>query len=294
MSGSRNQPPARSFPTEVAARYRVRFAKRGPLRFTSHRDVARAFERAVRRGGVPITWSSGFTPHPRLSWAGAAPTGVASEAEYVEMGLAVDVEPERLRVALDDALPHGLDVLHVARSRPGALADLLEASEWLLRLDGVEPAAARAAVASFLAVERLGVEKRTKSGLKEVDVRGPVVALEVLEGVPGDDATGAAGTPARAPAQGAGRGAPGEPGGADVPRAILRLVVRQVTPAVRPDDVLAGLRAVADLDGSSPLVATRLAQGALRADGGIADPLAPDPDAAPAGVGAAADPPPGP
>ena len=279
MTGSKVQPPARSFPTEVVARYRVRFAKRGPLRFTSHRDVARAFERAVRRGGVPITWSSGFTPHPRLSWAGAAPTGVASEAEYVELGLAVDVEPERLRAALDAALPHGLDVLQVARSSPGALADLLQVGGWHLRLDGIAPAQARAAVEVFLAQESVEVEKRTKSGMRLVDVRGPVVSLAVEDEPGGADPTG--GAPADRPEGG-------------TPRAILRLVVRQVTPAVRPDDVLTGLRAVADLDGSSPLVATRLAQGALRADGGIADPLAPDPGAADAGVGAAADGPPRP
>ena len=185
-----------------------------------------------------------------------------------------------MRAALDDALPRGLDVLQVARSSPGSLADLLQVGEWHLRLDGVEPAAARAAVDAFLAEESVEVEKRTKSGLRSVDVRGPVVALQVE---PEDDLAAGAG----------GDGSPDRPDPA-VPRAILRLVVRQVVPAVRPDDVLAGLRAVADLDGSSPLVATRLAQGALRADGGIADPLAPDPGAADAGVGAAADGPPGP
>jgi radical SAM-linked protein len=76
-------------------RVRLRFAKRGRLRFTSHRDV----QRAVRRAGVPIAWSAGFSPHPRLSWAGAVPTGAASEAEYVEVGLAEAVDPEVLRAA---------------------------------------------------------------------------------------------------------------------------------------------------------------------------------------------------
>jgi len=55
----------------------VRYAKRGRLRFTSHRDFGRAFERAVRRAGVPIAFSSGFSPHPRISYAGAASTGHA-------------------------------------------------------------------------------------------------------------------------------------------------------------------------------------------------------------------------
>ena len=92
-------------------RIRLRYAKRGPLRFTSHRDFARAFERALRRAAVPIAFSQGFTPHPKISYASAAPTGVASEAEYLEIGLDRAVEPETVRRALDSALPPGLDVL---------------------------------------------------------------------------------------------------------------------------------------------------------------------------------------
>src|ERR1700754_583388 len=66
-------------------RVRLRFAKRGRLRFLSHRDVARSFERAVRRAGVPVAHSHGFSPHPRLSWIGAAPTGSAPGAEDLEI-----------------------------------------------------------------------------------------------------------------------------------------------------------------------------------------------------------------
>src|SRR3954464_9499182 len=74
-------------------RVRVRFAKRGRLRFLSPRDVARSLEAAVRRAGVPVAHSHGFSPHPRLSWIGAAPTGSASEAEDVELGLTEALEP---------------------------------------------------------------------------------------------------------------------------------------------------------------------------------------------------------
>ena len=65
----------------------VRYAKRGKMRFASHRDVARAFERGVRKAGLPIAYSAGFTPHPKISYAGGAPTGVASEAEYLSLAL---------------------------------------------------------------------------------------------------------------------------------------------------------------------------------------------------------------
>src|SRR5256885_4987898 len=96
---TKNQPPGGQEP--VVQRIRLRYAKRGPMRFTSHRDFARAFERAVLRAGVPIAFSHGFSPHPRISYASAAPTGVASEAEYLEIGVRRRVEPDQVRDALD-------------------------------------------------------------------------------------------------------------------------------------------------------------------------------------------------
>src|SRR3982750_5031366 len=90
-------------------RVRVRFAKRGRLRFLSHRDVARSFERAVRRAAVPVAHSHGFSPHPRLSWIGAAPTGAASEAEFMEIGLTTPVDPAEPAEALEAALQAGGD-----------------------------------------------------------------------------------------------------------------------------------------------------------------------------------------
>ena len=81
----------------------------------------RAFERAVVRARLPMAYSSGFHPHPRISYAGAAPTGAASEAEYLEIGLAEVVDPADVAAALAEALPDGLDVLTVVES-PGRLA----------------------------------------------------------------------------------------------------------------------------------------------------------------------------
>src|SRR5688500_3098841 len=121
-------------------RLRLRYAKRGPLRFTSHRDFARAFERALLRANVPIAYSQGFTPHPKISYASAAPTGVASEAEYVEIALREPVDPVELRAALDAALSPGLDVLEVVETPlhgGGGLADRIDASRWRIELPGV-------------------------------------------------------------------------------------------------------------------------------------------------------------
>jgi radical SAM-linked protein len=236
----------------VVQRIRLRYAKRGPLRFTSHRDFARAFERALRRAGAPIAFSQGFTPHPKISYASAAPTGVASEAEYLEIGLRARVEPAELRAALDAALPPGLDVLDAVEATGGSLADRVQASRWRVELPGVEVGVLTAAVAAFRAAAEVPVERLTKQGRRTFDARAAVSSIDVVE------ATGAP----------SGVGA--------VPCAILDLVVRQVTPSVRPDDVLTGLRVVADLEPPVPPRATRLAQGTVTAQGEIVDPLEAD------------------
>lgn len=236
-------------PPPVVQRVRMRYAKRGRLRFTSHHDFTRALERALRRAGVPMAYSAGFTPHPKISYIGtAAPTGVASDAEYLELGLASVVDVDRLRAALDASLPDGLDVLECVEVRPGtgALADRIDASAWRIELPGVALAEAEAALAAFLAAERVEVERLTKSGRRQLDARPPVVSASASAS-PGQDGC-----------------------------AILELVVRQVTPAVRPDDVLAALRAVAGLAPAVPPRAARLAQGRLDDAGRLADPLAPD------------------
>jgi radical SAM-linked protein len=226
----------------VVQRLRVHYAKRGRLRFTSHRDFARAFERALRRADVPIAYSGGFTPHPRVSYVGAAPTGVASEAEYLELGLARPVDPDTLRKELDQALPDGLDVLEIVPAAAGSLAERIQASRWRIELPGLPADAAAAALKAFLAEDEVRVERVTRDGRRTLDTRAAVIT-------------------ARA-----------EPG----TRAILELVVRQTIPAVRPDDVLAALRSVAGLAFDAPPLAVRLAQGPLDPSGAVGDPLAAD------------------
>lgn len=241
-------------PPPPVQRLRLRYAKRGRLRFSSHRDFQRAFERALRRAGVPMAYSAGFTPHPKISYAGAAPTGTASEAEYLEIAVVDRCDPERLRRALDTSLAPGLDVLEVVEARTSGLPERLEAAVWRVVLPEVPEQEAVAAAETFLAEESVQVERLTKKGRRTFDCRAAVVAL--------------------GPAAGSERGDPPE---GDGPCAILRLVVRQQTPAVRPDDVLAGLRQVATLAPPVPPVVTRLAQGPLdEAAGTVADPLAAD------------------
>ncbi|MDR0417241.1 MAG: TIGR03936 family radical SAM-associated protein, partial [Propionibacteriaceae bacterium] len=123
----RPQPPQQPPPVQ---RLLLRYAKRGPARFASHRDFARAFARALRRAGVPMAYSSGFNPHQRVSWANPAPTGAASEAEWVEIALAEPAEPAAVAAALNAVLPTGFAVLAAAASPGGSWTAALAASDW--------------------------------------------------------------------------------------------------------------------------------------------------------------------
>jgi radical SAM-linked protein len=161
----------------------VRYAKRGKMRFASHRDVARAFERGMRRAGLPIAYSAGFTPHPKISYAGGAPTGVASEAEYLSLTLTSRRAAAQVRQRLNAALPEGIDVIDVTEG--GLRADTsfgnLEASEWRVVLPGVEPAAAKQAADGFLALGEAPVERLTDKGVRHLDARAAVLEIDVLD-----------------------------------------------------------------------------------------------------------------
>lgn len=232
---ARKQPPQQPPPVQ---RVRVQYAKRGVARYASHRDFSRALERALRRAGVPMAYSSGYTPHPRISYVGAAPTGASSEAEYLELGLSEQVDPARLAAALDEALPVGFDVVHVVEAGGRGFADLMQASRWRIELPGI-PSTALPFLAQRLSdSDHIEVTRQTKKGERRFDVRAAVMQVEVV-----DDA--------------------------------LQLVLRHDAPLVRPDDVYAALQSLEPtlFAQAEPPRATRLAQGPLEGDR-IGDPLA--------------------
>lgn len=230
----------------VVQRLRIRYAKRGRLRFSSHRDFQRAFERAVRRAGIPVAYSAGFSPHPRISYTNAAPTGIGSEAEYLEMALTRAVDLASVQAALDAALPPDLDIVDVIEARSSDFADRMEASVWRIELPGATAEVAQDAVSLLLAAEVAEVSRLTKQGIRTFDVRSAVLRLTV-ESRSEDNC------------------------------AILRLVVRHTTPAVRPDDVLQALASVGSLTLATPPRVTRCSQGPLTADASdVSDPFAPD------------------
>jgi len=210
---------------------RLRYTKLGPARFMSARDVARLLERALRRADVPVAYSSGFSPHMRVSYAFPAPTGAASNSEYALVGLASPMEPAEFQQRLGQQMPDGMRVSASATTERH-LPPLLEASDWRVTWPGVTADGGLGrATAAFLQADAIPVERRAKSGTSIQDVRGAVVSLAVE-----DDASGAA----------------------------LRMVLRQGDPLIRPSDVAAGLMSwLPSLPGWGTGLLFREAQGAL-------------------------------
>ena len=169
-------------------RLRVRFVRLGKVRFTSHRDIARVWERAVRRAEIPVAYSQGFTPRPRLSFGLALSTGYESLAEYLDIeldtadgpsGPAVAVDLATLPAALSDALPTGLDVTAVAVIEPGteSLQQAVMSCSWDITLVGVDTDVVDTAIARILAAESIPATRERKGKPTEDDLRPGVLQL---------------------------------------------------------------------------------------------------------------------
>src|SRR5262245_6785187 len=122
---------------------RIRFSKLGKIRFISHRDVARIWERALRRASVPVAYTQGFAPHPKLSFGLALSTGHESLGEYLDVDVAEPVDVASIPARLDPCLPVGIHVQAADEIEPGtpSLQQAVEACSWRIEVNGSDTAA---------------------------------------------------------------------------------------------------------------------------------------------------------
>jgi radical SAM-linked protein len=182
-------------------RIRIRFTKLGRIRFTSQRDVARLWERVLRRAGLPLAYTEGFSPRPQLSFGLALPTGCESLAEFLDVvlddagvargGVSVDTLPDRL----DALLPEGIDVQAATEvdRRAGSLQQAVTSCAWQMWVEGVSRDQLDAGVARLLAAPSVIIERERK-GRRVTDdlrpsVRDVVVADEPDPPTPSIDST---------------------------------------------------------------------------------------------------------
>ena len=166
-------------------RLRIAFSKHGKIRFTSHRDVARIWERALRRTHLPVAYSEGFTPRPKLSFGLALSTGHESNGEYLDVdldaeqaaGLDLDGLPEHLTAQLPVGMT-ATGVVVVDRRMP-SLQQAVTSCTWQVDVLGVEESAMRAAVDGALAAKELIVTRKRKGKEVTDDLRPLVLSLAV-------------------------------------------------------------------------------------------------------------------
>ena len=157
----------------------VRFGKNSRLRFISHLDLQRFFQRALNRSGLPIAFTQGFNPHPVMAFASALALGWTSEYELLDVRLAVPMGRHRVEEAMRGALPEGLPVMDVKLidDRASSLMPLVRASDYRISSAGIS----REMLDGFLSRESVMAMRKTKSGERLVDIRP--LALDIkLEG----------------------------------------------------------------------------------------------------------------
>jgi len=177
-------------------RIRFRFSKLGKIRFTSQRDVARMWERALRRARLPLAYTEGFSPRPQLSFGLALPTGAESLAEYLDVALdpvrAVDdgVDVASLPGVLNALLPEGLDIegAAVVERSKDSLQQMVSSCSWTMRLVGVTREDLGTRVAALLAADAVPIMRERKGREELDDLRPSVLALSVAGDVADDDA----------------------------------------------------------------------------------------------------------
>jgi radical SAM-linked protein len=158
---------------------RVRFTKLGKVRFLSHRDVARVWERALRRAGVRVAYSEGFSPRPRLSFGLALSTGYESLGEYLDIDLVDDVDPHELPAIVSPSLPMGMGAQVAIVIPPGtdSLQQAVTSSTWRIDLPHLVPADVAAATTRVLALDALPITVERKGTEAPLDARPAIVSL---------------------------------------------------------------------------------------------------------------------
>jgi len=177
-------------------RIRFRFTKLGKVRFTSQRDVARMWERALRRAELPLAYTEGFSPRPQLSFGLALPTTCESLAEYLDVVLddqrpeTAGIDIDALPAQLSALLPAGVDVEESAlfERRAGSLQQQVTSCSWTMRLAGVSRDELATLIAALLAAPTVPIVRERKGREEHDDLRPSVLALTMAESL--DDRAG--------------------------------------------------------------------------------------------------------
>lgn len=169
-------------------RYLIHYKKKGPIRYISHLDLLRTMERAARRVKLPLAFTEGFNPHPKISFAAPLPVGIEGYDEYMDLELAAPMDPAEVVEKLNTNLPRGLDVIEaklIKRKTPSLMA-MVDKAEYVAQARlpaGLSYEKVTSSLAAFLQLPEIPVERKRKKGKTIKDIRPGILSLESqLEG----------------------------------------------------------------------------------------------------------------
>lgn len=165
---------------------RVKFSRGEEVKYISHLDLMRVFERALRRARLPVAFTKGFNPHPEMVFGLPLSVGVTSEAEYADFEFEEDIEPSEFMERLNSQLPEGLRVLDARKkfTRDNIMASVTMASyKIMIANEGhFEESFLREKLKEFVERPSVIVMKKTKSKVRDVDIK-PMIRQINLEGL---------------------------------------------------------------------------------------------------------------
>ena len=162
---------------------RIKFTKEGPIKFVGHLDTMRYFQKAIRRAGLPVAFSGGYSPHMIMSFAAPLGVGVESLGEYFDLELTKTIPTSQIRELLDAQMTEGVHVLSARKVEDGkagkAMSLVAAADYYVVFREGKEPKCVwRERIQEFLAQPEILITKETKKGTKEVDIRPCIYQME--------------------------------------------------------------------------------------------------------------------
>jgi radical SAM-linked protein len=185
--GKKRVPASSALAAPTKTRVRVRWGRQGLVRFLSHLDNVRVFERAIRRSDIPIEYSQGFHPHMKLSFGPPLQLGYSSEAEYFDMTLDQPFRPD-MADRLNAEMPDGFLIYEARPNYTGkkvSISGKLNRAVYEIVVDGGFDYSV--AIEKLMARESIEIKRESKKEVKTIDIRPAIYFLEQRKSKESDD-----------------------------------------------------------------------------------------------------------
>ncbi len=155
------------------------------VKYISHLDFMRLVQRALRRAEIPVAYSKGFNPHPKLSFASALAVGTLSDGEYLDIILDREMDPKTLCHRMNEKLPEGIRFVEAVAidEKAPSLMSLIERGEYLIKISGVKSRKIDAVslIENFLKQTEIVTIKKTKKGDRQVNIRPMIHKIDIID-----------------------------------------------------------------------------------------------------------------